>query len=208
MDKLRNILMARARDAEKSSVQKPGEGSKSCDVLQSDQSPRSPSGKECTFSKHVSSKVQSYQETKRHGLGESNEEFKDWPKLSEMEMSSNPSTKSALSITNTSPWPVPNSGYISRHRGHASTAEGEVGGRRGHLPKFGEWDNQDDAYDPCFTLLFQIVSDEKKGGVPILVPVPQPSTSAREGDLYSYHSGLAKSKRKSLFCLLCCFAVR
>lgn len=66
-------------------------------------------------------------------------------------------------------WFVLNSGYIFRYWGYVLIVEGEVGGRRGYLLKFGEWDNQDDVYDFCFMFLFQIVLDEKKGGVFIFV---------------------------------------
>nr|PNR61724.1 hypothetical protein PHYPA_000147 [Physcomitrium patens] len=220
MAKKGNIVVTRPREVEKSFVLKPGEGLNNCNlithkVIHVDQSPRpssvqipKSSGNEPKSSKYASPMARARQETKRRGGGESLGNSKDWPNLSDMDSSSNPPSESGISVGDTPSRPVPYSGYIAKPRGSVSTADGEDSAGNSRLPKFGVWDNNNESSGPCYTLLFQNASQEKKVGGPVRIHVPPPCSPAQEGDLYSYHSGMAKSKRKNQCSLLCCFAMR
>ncbi|KAG0562642.1 hypothetical protein KC19_9G162000 [Ceratodon purpureus] len=99
---------------------------------------------------------------------------------------------------------IPSSGYIAKPRDSVSEEDGAS--RR--LPKFGVWDNQNDASGPCYTLLFESVAQEKRIGGPIRVHANRPSSPAQSEDLYNYNPGAIKTRKSKLqlhHSLLCCF---
>lgn len=130
--------------------------------------------------KYVSPMAKAREEKKRREA-ESNGKSKDWPSLSDMETSSNPSSGSVDSDIST--------------------------GKVAKLPMFGEWDNHSVNSGPCYTILFQNAAQEKKIGGPVRVRanVP-PSSPARTQDLYHSTPATLKAKKRMQYSFLCCFS--
>lgn len=97
---------------------------------------------------------------------------------------------------------IPSSGYIAKPR-DSTALEGHAG-----LPKFGVWDNPNDAAEPCYTLLFENVAQEKRTGGPVRVYANRPASPTRSEDLYKFNPGaikVRKSKQSLHHSLLRCF---
>lgn len=100
---------------------------------------------------------------------------------------------------------VPKFGYIPKSGTTGEELTG--GGGSGRLPKFGVWDNNNEASAPSYTLLFENVAQEKRIGGPIRIHAPRPCSPARSEDLYNYNPTSIKAARKTrqYHSLLCCF---
>lgn len=181
-----------------------------------------PSGTKPAKSSYVSPMQRARLDRKRHEAGQS----KDWDEASsspssEMSSISNggtPPSKPARVIPYTgnlipssgnlvpsSGNLIPSSGYIAKPRDSVSEPGHNGSGR---LPKFGVWDNQNDASGPCYTLLFETVAQEKRIGGPIRVHAARPASPVQSEDLYTYNPGAIKARKSKLqlhLSLLCCF---
>ncbi|KAG0622960.1 hypothetical protein M758_3G137000 [Ceratodon purpureus] len=137
--------------------------------------------------KYVSPMARAREEKKRREAGESNKS-KDWPCLSDMESSSNPSTSGSL------------------HSDMSTT-------KPANLPKFGEWDKHSVNSGPCYSILFQNAAQEKKIGGPVRIHSTQPNSPPRTQDLYqalppatTKSTKKPKSKKKKQSSIFCCFS--
>ena len=130
--------------------------------------------------KYVSPMAKAREEKKRRQAGGDSTKCKDWPNLSDMESSSNPSSGSLNSNTSTS--------------------------KPANLPKFGEWDRHSANSGPCYTLLFQNAAQEKKSGGLIRVHADGPLSPGRTEDLYKFAPATAKPRKRMHRTLLCCFS--
>ena len=95
---------------------------------------------------------------------------------------------------------IPSSGYVAKPRDSTDGLNGS-----GRVPKFGVWENQNDTSDPCYTLLFENVAQEKRVGGPIRIHANRPGSPSGCEDLYDYNPIKARKNKHLHLSLLCCF---